>query len=104
MLNNNIFSFRNSYNAYNNNFNTLMLAINEGINLLRNSSPSNPISEDVVIIWQKYVFSILNIISTSYNQNIILEYNSFLLTMNAPTPQDKLCRSIEKLLDMAKGI
>lgn len=104
MLNNNIFSFKNSYNTYNSNFNTLMLAINEGMNLLRNSSPNNPISEDMVTIWQKYVFSILNIISTSCNQNIVLEYNMFLLTLNTFTPKDKLCKSIEKLLDMAKGI
>ena len=104
MLNNNIFSYRNSYNVYNSNFNTLMLAINEGIHLLKNSSQNNPISEDMVIVWQKYVFSILNIISTNYNQNIILEYNTFLLTISAQSPKDKLCRSIEKLLDMAKAI
>ncbi len=92
------------YNNYNNsNFNTIMIVINEGMDILRKSSYT-PISSDMVNIWQRYTQSILNNVISYSNSNLILEYNLFLTTINSLPPYERLSKSIEKLLEIARKI
>ena len=96
---NNFSPYRNNYNR---DFNTIMTVINEGMDILRKSSINNPVSYDIIQIWQKYALTVLN--SISYNPNIILEYTQFLLTINGLTPFNQLSKSIEKLLELARKV
>lgn len=95
-------SFTPYGNNYNRDFNIVITVVNEGMDILRKSSLDRPVSQEVVQIWQKYVFTILK--SVSYNQDILIEYTQFLLTINSLSPYDQLSRSIQKLLELARGI
>jgi len=95
-------SFTPYGNNYNRDFNTVITVINEGMDILRKSSINRPVSLEMVQIWQKYALTILKTIS--YNQNILLEYTQFLLSINYLPPSEQLTKSIEKLLDLARKI
>lgn len=89
-------------NNYNQDFNTIITVVNEGMDILRKSSTIRPVSLEMVQIWQKYALTILK--TVSYDQNIFLEYTQFLLTINNLSPYEQLSKSIEKLLDLARRI
>lgn len=89
-------------NNYNQDFNTIITVVNEGMDILRKSSTIRPVSFEMLQIWQKYALTILKTIS--YDQNILLEYTQFLLTINNLSPYEQLSKSIEKLLDLARRI
>lgn len=95
----------NRFSPYynNSNFNSIMMVVNEGMDILRKSSYA-PISSDMVNIWQRYAQSILNNTMNYSNNNLILEYTLFLATINSLPPYERLSKSIEKLLEIARKI
>ena len=95
-FNPNIMSFNNFSN---NNCQYVLEAAKKGTELLGKNIDYSTIS-----IWQKYVQSIMNLISRTSNTNYLNLYMQFNMSILMFSPYEQVKRTVEFLIDIAKYV
>lgn len=100
-----MFNYSQPHSAYsymqrrNENSNLLADAANKGIALL-----DKQVDYQLLIAFQNYIISVLNLVSQKMGRDYISFYNQFNLSISHITPYEQVKRTIEFLLNVAKNL